>query len=63
LLTSDEIQFLLGLLSHETVVPESKEFPYRVVNPRGFGYSKDPKVGQLQAKLSIMLQVAGEAGR
>lgn len=62
-LTSEEIQLILGLLSQETVVPESKEFPYRIVNPRGFGYSKDKKIGALQAKLSIWLEVAGKAGR
>lgn len=30
--------------------------------PEG-GYSKDPEISKLQAKLSIMLEVAGSMGR
>ncbi len=30
------------------------------IHPEGFGYSEDKKVAKLQAKLSIMLQVAVE---
>jgi hypothetical protein len=58
MLTRDEILFLLNLLAQETVVEPSKGFPYRVTR-EGHGYSKDPKVGPLQAKLSIMLEAAG----
>jgi hypothetical protein len=57
MLTREEILLIMGLLSQETVVPPSKKFPYRI-SVEGHGYSKDPKIGPLQAKLSIMLEVA-----
>jgi len=62
-LTKEDIAFLLELLSEQTVVAPSKAFPYRI-SCQGTGYSKDRKVGALQAKLSIMLEVAAarEAG-
>ena len=56
-LTKDDILLILNLLSQETVVEPSKDFPYRVTR-EGNGYSKDKKIGPLQAKLSIMLEVA-----
>lgn len=62
MLTVDEIQFLLKLLNRRTVVEPNKDFPFTVVKD-GFGYSDDPIVGPLQAKLSIMAQVAAKAGR
>lgn len=42
MLTTEEILFILELLQEKY----------------GFGYSEDPKIGQLQAKLSIMLEAA-----
>jgi hypothetical protein len=54
MLTEDQIRYLLELLSHQTVA----EFDgYKVVRERG-GYSDDPKVGSIQASLSIMLEAA-----
>ena len=58
MLNEEEIRMLLGLLAQETVVEPTKAFPYRIVTRDGHGYSKDPKIGPLQAKLSIMLEVA-----
>jgi hypothetical protein len=60
LLTRDEILLIMNLLAQETVVAPTKEFPYRITR-EGHGYSKDKKIGPLQAKLSIMLEVATRA--
>jgi len=59
LLTKDEIVLILNLLQEETVVDRTPEFPYRI-SKEGFGYSKDKKIGALQAKLSIMLEMAAK---
>jgi hypothetical protein len=56
-LTVAEIRLLLEKLGEETVVEPNDTFPYRV-SRKGFGYSTDPKIGALQAKLSILLEVA-----
>lgn len=45
-LTESEINYLLDLISKSL--------------PSGFGYSKEPAIAQLQAKLSIMLQVQSQ---
>ena len=45
-LTKDEIITLLGLLTATFEI----------------GYSKDPKISRLQAKLSIMLEIAENRG-
>lgn len=57
MLTVEEILKLLELLSERTVVAPSEDFPYRVTRKRS-GYASDPKIGGLQAKLSIMLEIA-----
>lgn len=57
MLTADEIQLIMSLLAKVVVVPRTKDFPYEVVRDVP-GYSDDPKIGKLQAKLSIMLEVA-----
>jgi hypothetical protein len=57
MLSVEEIRHLLGLLGQETVVEPSKTFPFRVTRAQP-GYSDDPLVGPLQAKLSIMLEAA-----
>lgn len=57
MLTSAEIRKILELLGQETVVPQSDKFPYYITK-RSRGYSDDPEIGRLQAKLSIMLEVA-----
>lgn len=44
MLTAEEILFVLELLQEKY----------------GFGYSEDPKVGRLQAKLSIMLEATSQ---
>jgi len=56
-LSKEDIRFLLERLGEETIVEPSEEFPFRV-SRKGFGYSKDSKVGSLQAKLSMMLEMA-----
>ena len=56
-LTAADIRLLLEKLGEETVVEPSDSFPYRV-SCRAMGYSKDKKIGALQAKLSIMLEMA-----
>ncbi len=57
MLKPEEIQQLLEELSWATVVENVDGFPYRI-QQRGHGYSTDKAIGSLQAKLSIMLQVA-----
>ena len=59
LLNKTEIQKLLSLLAEKTIVKPSSEFPFRI-SQKGMGYSDDLEVSKLQAKLSIMLQVAGD---
>ena len=61
MLTVDEIRELLRLLSEETVVQPTKSFPYRVSREH-LGYSDNSDVARLQAKLSIMLEVAQRGG-
>jgi predicted transcriptional regulator of viral defense system len=57
MLTKDQIRLILARLNEKTVVERSPEFPYRIsVETRG--YSEDPEIGHLQAKLSIMLEAA-----
>ena len=54
MLSKDEIRMILEALGRETVA----EFDGYAVTKPTFGYSKGPKVGGLQAKLSIMLEAA-----
>jgi hypothetical protein len=56
-LTKQDILFILERIGEKTVVEPTKAFPYRV-SCEGRGYSDDKKVGALQAKLSIMLEMA-----
>ena len=55
MLTKSDIRLILEKLSETTVVAPTKEFPYRV-SCQQRGYSADPQIGKLQAKLSIMLE-------
>ena len=55
MLTVAEIQALLELLAQEEVA----SFEGYTVTKPAFGYSKDAERRRLQAKLSIMLEVAG----
>lgn len=57
MLTSAEIHLLLNRLADKTVVEPTKEFPYRV-SVATTGYSEDLTIAKLQAKLSILLEVA-----
>lgn len=57
ILTKDDIIFILNAIGERTVVKPTKEFPYRISCEAG-GYSDDKRVGALQAKLSIMLEMA-----
>ena len=59
MLTVKEIHLILSKLSVEEV---AKFDGYTIVK-QGFGYSKDREVGALQAKLSILLQIASERER
>jgi hypothetical protein len=55
-LDKNQIRLLLHRLSYETVA----EFDgYEVVRQKP-GYSADPEIGPLQAKLSMMLEAARE---
>lgn len=56
-LTSSEIRLILSTLSKKVVVPQSESFRYEIV-AQSSGYSDDPEIASLQAKLSIMLEVA-----
>lgn len=55
-LTEADLHYLLDLLAQKVVVEPTKDFPFTVTT-KAFGYSEDSKVGALQAKLSMMLQV------
>lgn len=55
-LTEAQILKLLDLCAEVTVVEPSEAFPYRVTR-RSSGYSQDKELGQLQARLSIMLEM------
>jgi hypothetical protein len=55
--TKADCLLMLNLLGERTVVEPSKEFPYRI-SVRDTGYSSDPVIGKLQAKLSIWLEIA-----
>jgi len=58
MLTKDEILLLLNRLAQRVVVAPSADFPFSVVAAHGaIGYSDDPVIGPLQAKLSIMLEM------
>ena len=59
MLSQAEIRILLSLLAEKTIVKPSPEFPFRI-SRKVIGYSDDPEVSKLQAKLSIMLQAAHE---
>lgn len=58
-LTVAEIQLILEKIGVEKVAT----FDGYTVVKRGSGYSKDPEIGALQAKLSILLQIAAERER
>ncbi len=58
-LTHADILFILERIGEETVIEPTNKFRFRI-SKRGAGYSDDLMVGQLQAKLSIMLEVAGK---
>ena len=58
ILTVDDIQLILDKIGRETVVHSSDSFKFDVVTQSARGYHSDPKIGALQAKLSMMLEVA-----
>ena len=61
MLETKEIRLILKLLSEKTIIAPTLDFPYRV-SQEARGYSEDPVIGALQAKLSIMLEVASKRG-
>ena len=60
MLGEEQIRFILERLGEETVVEPTKDFPFRVSRTNSFGYSKDRKIGAIQAALSMMLEVAAK---
>lgn len=56
-LSSEDILFIMKRIGEKTVQEPTKDFPYRI-SCEGRGYSDDPKVSALQAKLSILLEMA-----
>lgn len=63
MLNVEEIRLILRLLAETTVVEPTPKFPFRIVERSQLGYSDDPMIGALQAKLSIMLEVASKSGK
>lgn len=59
MLTTKDILLILDRIGREVVVPATDHFPYDIITRRSHGYADDPTIGALQAKLSIMLEVAG----
>lgn len=57
MLTSEEIRLILSLTQRKTVAEFGPNNCYRVTEPE-HGYSSDRKIGALQAKLSILLEMA-----
>lgn len=57
ILNKVDILLLLDTLAHEVVVDTTTEFPFKIVRHYS-GYSNNPVIGALQAKLSIMLAAA-----
>jgi hypothetical protein len=62
ILTTKEIHLILRSINVEIVVDRSDDFPYRIVRD-GFGYHPNTEIGALQAKLSIMLEMASRADK
>jgi len=60
ILTVADIHRILDKIGRKVVVPATDEFPYEIVSRGSQGYHEDPEIGKLQAKLSIMLQMASE---
>ena len=58
ILTEEDIRLILDKIGREVAVPSTDEFPFDIVSCRSQGYHSDPVIGKLQAKLSIMLQMA-----
>jgi hypothetical protein len=57
MLSSEDILLIMDKLGREVVVEESDDFRFEITKRRS-GWSDDLKIGKLQAKLSIMLEVA-----
>jgi hypothetical protein len=55
----NQIRLLLKVLSEETLVAPTTEFPFRISKQKP-GYSDDREISALQVKLSIMLERAVE---
>lgn len=64
MLTSQEILFILNMLKERRflLIVEGKKTTVLEQSSTG-GYSADPEIGALQAKLSVMMQAAHERGR
>lgn len=60
MLTAKQILILLQLTQQEQVAEFGGDRGYVVKTKHGHGYSNDPEISALQAKLSIMLEVASK---
>lgn len=60
MLTAKQLLKLLQLTQQEQVAEFGGDNGYVVKTKHGHGYSKDPEIAKLQAKLSIMLEVASK---
>jgi hypothetical protein len=62
MLTSREIRMLLEALRTKEITLKVEQGKISSEVRKLSGYSEDPEVGALQAKLSIMLEVASKRG-
>ena len=63
MLTADEIRLIMTKLRREVVVAErAGSFPYEITQRRASGWSDDPEIASLEAKLSMMLEAATRSG-
>lgn len=58
ILTVEDLQTIMEVIGREVVVSPTDEFPFWITRRVGHGYVDDPKIGRLQAKLSIYLEAA-----
>jgi hypothetical protein len=56
-LNTEEVLRLIELTQRKVVVERSDNFPFEIVKKVG-GYSDDPLIATLQAKLSLLLEAA-----
>ena len=63
MLTQADIRLIMDRIGRKVVVPATDDFKFEIITARSRGgYSDDPQVGALQAKLSIMLEAKARIG-